>query len=145
MAILLASAVGGRKERVPSALAAESALDPLAVGIGSPSGIAVGPKGEIYIASPERGRVFEVSADGKLRIRDYPDQSPLLQMHTQIGVDDCSTDLTLRGLPVFRGLIGPMPEDKGVVRYETPEVFETLTKEWSVTPSSRRRRRAPVA
>ena len=68
MAILFASAVGGRKERVPSALAAESALDPLAVGIGSPSGIAVGPKGEIYIASPERGRVFEVSKDGKLRI-----------------------------------------------------------------------------
>jgi hypothetical protein len=37
-----------------------------------------------------------------------------------------------------------MPEDKSVVRYETPEVFETLTKEWSMTPSSRRRRRTPV-
>jgi hypothetical protein len=62
-------------------------------------------------------------------------------MHTQIGVDDCSTDLSLRGMPVFRGLIGPMPEGKGVVRYETPEVFETLTKEWSVTTSARSRRR----
>ena len=27
-------------------------------------------------------------------------------------IDDCSTDLGLRGLPVFRGLIGPMPEPK---------------------------------
>jgi hypothetical protein len=47
-------------------------------------------------------------------------------------------------MPVFRGLIGPMPEGKGVVRYETPEVFETLTKEWSAVSSSRsRRRRTP--
>ena len=52
----------------------------------------------------------------------------------QVGVDDCSTDLELRGLPVFRGLIGPMPdgspEDGNVIRYESPEVFETLTKDW---------------
>ncbi len=39
-----------------------------------------------------------------------PSSDPLLEMHTQIGVDDCSTDLALRGLPVFRGLIGPMPK-----------------------------------
>jgi len=38
-----------------------------------------------------------------------------------------------------------MPEAKGVVRYETPEVFETLTKEWTVAATSRnRRRRAPT-
>ena len=35
------------------------------------------------------------------------------------------------GMPVFRGLIGPMPEGKTVIRYESPEVFESLTKEWS--------------
>jgi hypothetical protein len=46
---------------------------------------------------------------------------------------------------VFRGLIGPMPEGKGVVRYETPEVFETLTKEWSTTAASRSRRRRAAA
>jgi len=44
-------------------------------------------------------------------------------------------------MPVFRGLIGPMPEAKGVVRYETPEVFETLTKEWTQTSTGRTRRR----
>jgi hypothetical protein len=55
-------------------------------------------------------------------------------------VDDCSTDLELRGLPVFRGLIGPMPEGNSVIRYESPEVFETLTKKWGVSKPSRRAR-----
>ena len=86
-------------------------------------------------------RVVTRAGDGTLRIRDYPSTEPLLEIHTQIGIDDCSTDLSLRGMPVYRGLIGPMPESKGVVRYETPEVFETLTKEWSATNTSRSRRR----
>jgi len=89
-------------------------------------------------------RVVTRAADGTLRIRDYPTTEPLLEMHTQIGIDDCSTDLSLRGLPVFRGLIGPMPEGKNVVRYESPDVFETLTKEWSSAKNPRRRRRGPL-
>lgn len=83
-----------------------------------------------------------------MRIRDYPTTDPLLESHTQIGIDDCSTDLALRGLPVFRGLIGPMPEGKNVIRYESPDVFETLTKEWSSAKATRRPRRrmqAPAA
>ena len=87
-------------------------------------------------------RVVTRGADGKIRIRDFPTAEPLLKMHSQIGIDDCSTDLALRGLPVFKGLIGPMPEGKAVIRYESPEVFETLTKEWSASPASRRRSRA---
>lgn len=86
-------------------------------------------------------RVVTRAADGTLRIRDYPSTEPLLEMHSQVGIDDCSTDLSLRGLPVFRGLIGPMPEGKNVVRYESPDVFETLTKEWSSAKNPRRRRR----
>jgi hypothetical protein len=62
-------------------------------------------------------------------------------MHTQIGIDDCSTDLELRGMPVFRGLIGPIPEGKEVVRYESPEVFESLTKEWDTANTKRKSRR----
>lgn len=93
------------------------------------------------MSKKETFRVVTRGSDGKLRIRDFPSSEPLLQMHTQIGVDDCSTDLALRGLPVFRGLIGPMPEGKSVIRYESPEVFETLTKEWSASKSKRRRRR----
>jgi len=46
----------------------------------------------------------------------------------------------LRGQPVFQGLIGPMPEGKNIIRYESPEVFETLTKEWSTAKISRRSR-----
>jgi hypothetical protein len=91
--------------------------------------------------SKQTFRVVMRGADGKLRVRDYPSQDSLLKLHTQIGIDDCSTDLALRGLPVFRGLVGPMPESKGIIRYETPEVFESLTKEWSAAKSPRRQRR----
>lgn len=91
-------------------------------------------------------RVVTRGADGEIRIKDYHDKEALLNLHTQIGVDDCNTDLDLRGMPVFRGLIGPMSEDKTIVRYETPDVFEALTKEWSAQPAEkkRRRRRTPA-
>jgi hypothetical protein len=84
-------------------------------------------------------RVVTRGTDGKLRVKEYNKPDSLLKMHTQVGIDDCSTDLGIRGLPVFRGLIGPMPEGKNAVRYESPEVFETLTKEWSMTKTTRRR------
>ena len=86
-------------------------------------------------------RVVTRGANGQLRIKDYVSKEKLLHLHTQIGVDDCSTDLDLRGLPVFRGLIGPMAEGKNIVRYESPDVFETLTKEWIAQPPEKRRRR----
>ena len=84
-------------------------------------------------------RIVTRGTDGKLHIRDYNRSESLLRVHTQVGVDDCSTDLALRGQPVLRGLIGPMPEGKNIIRYESPEVFESLTKEWSVTKTSRRK------
>jgi hypothetical protein len=61
-------------------------------------------------------RVVTRGANGELRIRDYPSKDSLLKLHTQIGIDDCSTDLSL-------------------------EVFETLTKEWSSAKTARRSRR----
>lgn len=89
-------------------------------------------------------RVVTRGADGSIRIRDYDKKETLLRLHSQIGIDDSSTDLSLRGLPVFRGLIGPIPEGKGIVRYESPEIFETLTKDWANTkPTRRSRRRRP--
>src|ERR1051325_7743263 len=93
--------------------------------------------------SKDTFRIVTRGSDGKLHIRDCNRQESLLRVHTQIGVDDCSTDLGLRGLPVLRGLIGPMPEGKNVIRYESPEVFETLTKEWSASKLSRRKRMHP--
>ena len=89
-------------------------------------------------------RIVTRGNNGELRTKDYEKHDTVLKMHTQIGIDDCSTDLALRGLPVFRGLIGPMPEGKGVVRYESPEVFETLTKEWTTATTTRSRRRRPT-
>ncbi|MEK6247755.1 MAG: hypothetical protein N2C12_06215 [Planctomycetales bacterium] len=85
-------------------------------------------------------RIVTRGSDGKVKTRDFDQAESILKMHSQIGVDDCSTDLELRGMPVFQGLIGPMPEGTDVVRYESPEVFETLTKEWEVAPTKRRSR-----
>ena len=38
-------------------------------------------------------RVVTRASDGTLRIKDYPSPDALLEFHTQIGIDDCSTDL----------------------------------------------------
>lgn len=89
-------------------------------------------------------RVVTRAADGTIRTRDYSDSEPINSTHVQIGVDDFSTDLELRGLPVYRGLVGPMPEGKNIVRYESPDVFEELTKQWAVTKVTRTRRRRPA-
>ena len=90
-------------------------------------------------------RVVSRGENGELRQKDYASQDQLLRLHAQIGIDDCSTNLSLRGLPVFKGLIGPMSDGANVVRYESPDVFECLTKEWVADgPHKRpRRRRAP--
>lgn len=61
-------------------------------------------------------RIVTRGSNGEIRSRDYEHADTVLKMHTQIGIDDCSTDLNLRGMPVFRGLIGPMPEGKSIVR-----------------------------
>jgi hypothetical protein len=93
------------------------------------------------MADKDTFRVVTRESDGKLRIRDYASDEPIRRRHSQIGIDDCSTDLGLRGMPVFRGLIGPIPEGANIVRYESPEVFESITKEWGTSAGSRRRGR----
>jgi len=89
----------------------------------------------------ETWRLVTRGTDGELVIHDFDSPETILKTHLQIGADDCSTDLDLRGAPVFRELIGPMPEGRTIVRYETPEVFEALTKEWATPKPPRRRRR----
>jgi len=84
-------------------------------------------------------RLVTRGSDGELVIHDFDSADGILRTHLQVGTDDCSTDLGLRGAPVFRALIGPMPEGKNVVRYESLEVFETLTKEWSLPRTPHRR------
>ena len=89
-------------------------------------------------------RLVTRGRDGELVIRDFDSAEEILRTHLQVGSDDCSTDLDLRGAPVFRSLIGPMPEGRNVIRYETPEVFESLTKEWAQPKPPRRRSRKPA-
>ena len=89
-------------------------------------------------------RVVTRASNGSLRIKDFEDFDELNNLHEKVGIEDSSTDLSLRGMPVFKGLIGPMPEGKGVVRYESPEVFESLTKEWAAAKTKRRRRKSSV-
>jgi hypothetical protein len=93
------------------------------------------------MAKKDTFRVVTRAKDGSLLIRDFHQPEAILSSHSQIGTDDCSTDLDIRGMPVFRGLIGPFPEGRNVVRYESPEVFESLTKEWVNSKPKRRRRR----
>ena len=90
-------------------------------------------------------RVITRASDGSIKEKEFDSFDSIAEIHEQIGVDDCSTDLGLRGMPIFRGLVGPLPEGKTAVRYESPEVFETLTKEWTQQKSKRRRRRKPAA
>ena len=70
-------------------------------------------------------RLVTREVDGSMRTRDYENLDVINESHEQIGIDDCSTDLALRGWPIFRGLIGPMPDGKGVARYESPDVLKS--------------------
>lgn len=90
-------------------------------------------------------RLVDRNDDGEPRVRDFSDVAELSVRFEKIAVDDCSADLRMRGLPVFRGLVGPMPERDGTVaRYETPEIFEKLTKEWSAPQRRKSKRKASV-
>ena len=68
-------------------------------------------------------RVVTRGTDGKLHIRDYQKRESLERIHTQIGVDDCSTDLGLRGLPVFRGLTLKTPNPRSSMRSPCSSAF----------------------
>jgi hypothetical protein len=95
-----------------------------------------------FMAKKDLFRVVTRAADGSLKIRDFHSAELIFRTHSQVGVDDSSTDLDLRGMPIFRGLIGPMPEGKNIARYESPDVFESMTKEWATNKPRRRRRRS---
>jgi hypothetical protein len=90
-------------------------------------------------------RIVTRGPDGQLIIHDFESPDAILRTHLQVGTDDCSTDLALRGAPIFRSLVGPMPEGRNIIRYESPEVFESLTKEWATPKPPRKRVRKPAA
>jgi len=87
-------------------------------------------------------RVITTASDGNQRTKEFENFEAIEAIHEAIGIDDCSTDLDLRGMPIFRGLVGPMPDGKNAVRYESPDVFEALTKVWTAMKPKRRKRRS---
>ncbi len=89
-------------------------------------------------------RMVSREFDGSIRVKDSEEITELLKNYEQIGVDDCNTELSLRGFPILRGLIGPIAEGKRIARYETPGVFEVLTKEWAQIKTKRRRSRSTI-
>jgi hypothetical protein len=94
-----------------------------------------------YMAKKDVFRVVTRATDGSLKIRDFHSAELIFRTHSQVGIDDSSTDLDLRGMPIFKGLIGPIPEGKNIARYESHDVFEVMTKEWAAAKPRRRRRR----
>ena len=47
-------------------------------------------------------RVVTRGTNGQLRVKDYGSKDSLLQLHTQVGIDDCSTDQNT-GMPKENG------------------------------------------
>ncbi len=89
-------------------------------------------------------RIVSCETDGSLRVKDFECLDQVSKYYDQTGIDDCNTELSLRGFPLFKGLIGPIAEGKRIARYETPSVFEALTKDWSQVKTKRRRSRSSV-
>ena len=48
-------------------------------------------------------RIVTRGSNGEIRSKDYAHQDAVLKMHSQIGIDDCSTDLSLRVCRSFEG------------------------------------------
>ncbi len=84
-------------------------------------------------------RIVSRESDGSLRIRDYDSFLTVLKNYDQIGIDDCSTDLSLRGFPLLKGLVGPIAEGRKIARYETADVFEVETRQWAGSKSRKRK------
>lgn len=91
------------------------------------------------VAEGKMIRVVSRESDGSIRIRDYESIDSVSSNYDQTGIDDCSTELSLRGMPIFRGLIGPFADGKRIARYETADVFEVETRQWAQLKSKRRR------
>jgi len=95
------------------------------------------------MAAEQTIRIVTRGQNGELRIRDYKHHDAVLKMHTQIGIDDCSTDLSLPkwmkedhwfapALLIDHRLVRPAPLS-AKTRFVTTSRGETLplrTLEW---------------
>lgn len=86
-------------------------------------------------------RIVTQNADGNILMEDFDSLEEVKSRYRQKGTDDCTMIRHLKKLPVFEGLIGPLPEG-GIVRYESVAVFERLTPKWrSVLPVRRKKKK----
>lgn len=81
--------------------------------------------------APRHYRLLTMAKNGKVNQREFDTADPIGQEFEQVGVEGDSCNLRLHGLPIYKGLIGPMSDGKHAVRYEVPEVFVVLTQEWA--------------
>lgn len=75
-------------------------------------------------------RVVKCDDSGTIITENYESLDEVAARYEPAGIDDCSTHMDIRGLPMFRNLIGPMREGDSVIRYESPRAFEQLTRQW---------------
>ena len=59
-------------------------------------------------------RVVSRASDDSYLMNDFLSEDALVREFEQIGMDDCHTDLSIRGLPVLKGLVGTMADGKHV-------------------------------
>lgn len=84
-------------------------------------------------------RIVTQSVDGDILTEDFDSLEEVKRHYRQRGTDDCTMIKHLKKLPIFEGLIGPLPEGD-IIRYESKAVFELLTPIWhTVFPSNRKR------
>ncbi len=83
-------------------------------------------------------RTVKQSPSGEFLYNDYKTISALLDDYHQIGVEEDSYAMRLHGEPIIRGMVGPLADGKGVVRYECPEAYAVLTEQWSKTKRPRK-------
>jgi hypothetical protein len=95
----------------------------------------------IFLMEKHIFRVVTRGPEGEYRIRDYTSEDEIRRWHIQTGICDYNLDMSLRGHPIFKGLIGPISETSGVLRYESPEVFEQMAKEWGELKRRQRRKK----
>lgn len=70
---------------------------------------------------------------GHMVVRLFDDRSEFVAFletkgMRQIGEASVRLDASLNGQPIFDGLIGPMVGNHNSIRYETPEVWERLSR-----------------
>ena len=86
-------------------------------------------------------RVVTQNVEGDILTEDFDSLEEVKRRYRQKGTDDCTMIKHLKNMPVFEGLIGPLPEGE-IIRYESKAVFELLTPKWHAVVPARRKKKS---